>query len=127
MGYETYELPTNRNFGLTFGTVFLILAGLKSSVAPLIISSVFYLLALIAPLSLSAPNKLWIKFGALLNSMTTPVIMAVIFYLIVLPISIIMRARGHNPLKLQFDKNISTYWINTEPKTHEYKSMTQQF
>jgi len=127
VGHGTYEMPTNRNFGLTFGTVFLILASLKGSVAYIMISSVFYLLALVSPLSLSTPNKLWTKFGVILNSITTPIFMAVVFYLIVMPIGIIMRARGHNPLKLQFDKKTSTYWINAEIKSHEYKSMKQQF
>ena len=48
----------------------------------------------------------------------SPVIMGIIFYFVVTPTGLLMRLFGKDLLKLKYEKNISTYWIEKKgPKS----------
>ena len=126
---EKIKLPTNRNFGIVFFVVFLII-----SLFPLlidgnlriwsaIISVIFLILGLLNSSILSPLNKIWFKFGILLGSFISPIVMGLIFFTIVTPTALILRAFGKNLLQLKKnDKKV--YWI----KKNDIKSdMKNQF
>ena len=86
------KISSNRNFGLVFFTVFLIL-----SIWPLmyeepirvwsfLISIVFLILGLINSKILTPLNQFWFKFGMLLGSIIAPIVMGVVFFIVVTPI-----------------------------------------
>ena len=111
------KLPSNRNFGVVFFVVFLII-GLwplleKSEIRywSVFISSIFLLLGLINSNLLSPLNKIWFNFGKLLSKIITPLIMGVIFFLVVTPIGLIMRVLGKDILSLKYNENSKSYWI----------------
>ena len=124
---EKIKLPTNRNFGIVFFVVFLII-----SLFPLLIDgnlriwsaiiSVIFL-GLLNSSILSPLNKIWFKFGILLGSFISPIVMGLIFFTIVTPTALILRAFGKNLLQLKKnDKKV--YWI----KKNDIKSdMKNQF
>jgi uncharacterized membrane protein len=80
------KISSNRNFGLVFFFVFLII-----STWPLthdepvriwsgIISLVLLILGLMNSKLLTPLNKLWFKFGMLLAAIVAPVVMSVVFF-----------------------------------------------
>ena len=123
------KLPSNRNFGIVFFIVFLIIALwpiLKQNeirIWSLIISFIFFVLGLINSKLLTPLNKLWFKFGILLGNIISPIVMGIVFFLVVTPTGLIMRFFRKDILKLK--KNSSdTYWIN---KDNIKSSMRNQF
>ena len=123
------KLPTNKNFGIVFSIVFLIIAlfplindgGLR--VWSLIVSTIFLFLGLINSKILTPLNKIWFKFGLILGRIVSPVIMGVIFFLVVTPTALIMRLVGKDLLNLKFNK-YKSYWI---VKTGSKSNMKNQF
>ena len=126
---KNIKLPSNRNFGIVFFIVFLIIALwplLKQNeirIWSLIISFIFFVLGLINSKLLTPLNKLWFKFGILLGNIISPIVMGIVFFLVVTPTGLIMRFFRKDILKLK--KNTSdSYWIN---KDDTNSSMKNQF
>ena len=100
-------LPTNRNFGMVFTIVFLIISFwplLKSGNIrywSLIISIIFFVLALLNSDVLTPLNKIWMKFGLILGKIVSPIVMGFIFFGVVTPTGIIMRLLGKDLLNLK--------------------------
>ena len=123
------KIPTNRNFGIVFFIVFLLIGlwPLISSEDPrywsLIISFIFLFLGLLNSKILKPLNYLWYKFGIFLGNIVSPIVMGIIFFLVVTPIGIIMRILKKDILNLK-KNNKDTYWIKRkDSKT----SMKKQF
>ena len=123
------KLPTNKNFGIVFSIVFLIIALFpliddgNLRIWSLIVSTIFLFLGLINSKILTPLNKIWFKFGLILGKIVSPVIMGVIFFLVVTPTALIMRLVGKDLLNLKFNKHKS-YWIE---KTGPKSNMKNQF
>ena len=126
---QQIKLPSNRNFGIVFSIVFLIISiwPLLSQndirIWSLIISGIFLVLGLINSKILNPLNKLWFKFGIFLGKVISPIIMGIIFFFVVTPIGLIMRIFGKDVLNLKFSKN-KTYWIE---KSGPKSKMKNQF
>ena len=126
---DDIKISSNRNFGIVFFIVFLLLAvypilkGNDIRIWSLLISFVFLILGLINSKLLTPLNKLWFKFGLLLGKIVTPLIMGFIFFIVVTPIGILMRLLRKDLLNLKYDKK-KTYWIE---KTGPKSKMKNQF
>ena len=120
-------LPSNRNFGIVFTVVFLIvsfwplLKGGDLRYWSLIISFIFFVLALINSKLLTPLNKIWMKFGLLLGKIVSPIVMGIIFFFVVTPTGIIMRLLGKDLLNLK-KNNQNTYWIKKDNKNNNMKN-----
>ena len=123
------KLSSNRNFGIVFFAVFLIIAFWpllnhnEIRYWSLIISLVFFILGIINSKLLTPLNKIWFKFGILLGNIISPIVLALIFFLIVTPTAIILKIIGKDILNLK-NKNIKSYWIK---KNSNKNSMKNQF
>ena len=116
-------LPSNRNFGIVFFIVFLIIAlwPLLSQneirIWSLILSIIFLILGLINSNLLLPLNKAWFKFGIILGNFVAPIVMGVVFFLVVTPTGIIMRILKKDLLNLKYSDDKS-YWIKKKgPKS----------
>ena len=114
------KISSNRNFGLVFFIVFLIVSTWPLTneepvrIWSAIISLVFLILGLMNSKLLTPLNKLWFKFGMILGAIVSPVVMGVVFFLVVTPIGLIMRIIGKDVLNKKFDKKKITYWIKRD-------------
>ena len=126
---KNIKLPTNKNFGIVFSIVFLIIAlfplinSESLRIWSLIISAVFLFLGLINSKILTPLNNIWFKFGLILGRIVSPIIMGVVFFLVVTPTGFTMRLVGKDLLNLKFNKHKS-YWIE---KTGPKSNMKNQF
>ena len=126
---DDIKISSNRNFGIVFFIVFLLVAvypilkGNDIRIWSLLISFVFLILGLINSKLLTPLNKLWFKFGLLLGKIVTPLIMGFIFFIVVTPIGILMRLLGKDLLNLKYNEK-KTYWIE---KTGPKSKMKNQF
>jgi len=91
------------------------------------VAAVFLAAAFAAPRVLAPLNRLWHRIGMALHGIVTPVIMGILFFLTVMPTGLIMRLFGKDPLRLRFDAEAKSYWIQREPPGPEPDSMRNQF
>ena len=123
------KLPSNRNFGIVFFVVFLVISlysltfGGGVAKWSLAVSIVFLILGLINSKILTPLNRLWFKFGILLGRIVSPIVMALIFFAVVTPIGLIMRLLRKDLLNLKYNKKKS-YWIE---KNGPKSKMKNQF
>jgi hypothetical protein len=117
---------SNRSFGVVFAVVFAIL-GLTVHAGCLVVAAAFAAMAFFAPTWLTPLNRLWFRFGMLLHHVVNPVVMGVLFFVVILPIALLMRAFGKDPLRLKRDAQASSYWIAREPPGPAPGSMRKQF
>ena len=126
---DDIKIGSNRNFGIVFFIVFLIIAlypllnNENIRYWSLIISLIFLVLGLINSKILTPFNKLWFKFGIILGKIISPIVMGIIFFLVVTPIGFIMRVLGKDLLNLKYSKDKS-YWIE---KNGPKSKMKNQF
>ena len=120
---DEVKISSNRNFGIVFFVVFLLIAlypltySGEIRIWSAIISLIFLILGLLNSKILNPLNKLWFKFGIFLGKIISPLIMGMIFFLVVTPIGLIMRLLGKDVLNLKYNKNKS-YWIEKkDPKS----------
>ena len=124
------KIGSNRNFGLVFFTVFLILSIWPLMyegpirVWSLLISIVFLILGLMNSKILTPLNRFWFKFGMLLGSIIAPIVMGVVFFIVVTPIGLFMKIMNKDLLNKKYDKKKITYWIKYNKPT---STMKKQF
>ena len=116
-----------RKFGLSTGAISAGLFGLLLPWAfdhrlpwwPWVLFGVLSAWALIAPVSLHPVYRAWMKFGAVINRVTSPLILGIVFFLVIMPVGLVRRAFGRDSLARQFDAELSTYRVNTENRKKE--------
>jgi hypothetical protein len=124
---------SNRSFGIVFAVVFGLIGAwpLVSGNPPRLwaagIAIAFAIVALAAPHWLAPLNRLWFRVGLLLHRVVNPVVMGLIFFLTVVPIGLLMRAFGKDPLRLRREPAADSYWIARVPPGPEPGSMSRQF
>lgn len=130
---EHIEGSSDRVFGLVFAVFFLIVAGY-----PLIsggdirfwalgVGTIFLMLGLFRPSSLSKLNRLWMKLGILLGKIVSPIALGIVFYFTVFPIGVLMRMSGKDPLRLKYDSVVDSYWIARHPPGPDPRTFDKQF
>ena len=124
------KISSNRNFGLFFFVVFLIVgiwpltSGESIRIWFINISAIFLILGLMNSKLLTPLNKLWLKLGIILGIVIAPIAMGVVFFLVVTPIGLVMRLLGKDLINKKYDKKIKTYWIDRDKNIG---SMKKQF
>ena len=114
-----------RNFGFISGAFVSVLFGLllpwlfahSIPLWPWIVLAVLSSLALLLPSILAPVYKVWMNVGHVLGWINTRIILGVIFYFLLLPIGLLMRLFGKDPMarKLKRGEEIS-YRIFCPPK-----------
>jgi hypothetical protein len=124
---------SDRSFGVVFAIVFALIgfwpltAEASVHIWALFVSAGFLLVALIRPVLLATLNKLWTKFGFLLNKITSPVVLGVVFFLVITPFALVTRLFGRDVLRLAKDSGAKSYWIAREPAGPDPTSIKNQF
>ena len=130
---EAVAGSSDRAFGLVFAAVFAVvtvlplLKGHAPSWWALVPAAAFLVLALAAPDRLRPLNRLWLRFGLLLNRIVSPLVLGLLFYLVITPMAIAIRMMGKDLLNLRWDKQASTYWVERKPPGPEPETMRNQF
>jgi predicted membrane metal-binding protein len=130
---EDVARPPDRQFGLVFTAVFGVigawplLGGRPVRWWSLGLAAAFLLAALVAPRILAPLNQIWLRFGLLLHKCVSPIILGLVFFSTVTPIGFLLRWLGKDPLRLRFDPDATTYWIERRPPGPAGRSMPNQF
>ena len=85
------------------------------------------MLGLIAPAILAPLNRGWTRLGLLLFKVVNPIVLGLIFLVTIVPIGLLLRAFGKDPLRLKFEPQAPSYWIPRDPPGPAPDSMPHQF
>jgi hypothetical protein len=124
---------SNRAFGITIAAVCALIGGARLVFGQhyggwwLGAAALMLALALLWPAALAPLNWLWQRLGLLLYRVVNPVVMALVFFTTVVPIGLVMRACGKDPLRLRWEREAASYWIRREPPGPEAATMKNQF
>jgi len=122
-----------REFGLTFAVVFLIVAGwpLLDGRAPrlwaLAVAAGLTTASFVLPSLLATPSRLWRAVGDRLHKVTSPVILLLMFYVVLTPFALIARVFRRDPLGLARDPGRPTYWADRSGGPLDPESFRRQF
>jgi hypothetical protein len=121
-----------RRFGLTVGGAFLALALLAwwrghpaTASALAALGSCLVLAGLVIPTRLGPVERAWMALAHKLSRVTTPIALGAIFLLVLLPVGVLRRMLGGNPLVHRAPDG--SYWKERSEGERRSKSMKRQF
>jgi predicted membrane metal-binding protein len=135
---STHEIETSsdRSFGLTVGGILALIEAYRLwssgildtfGIILLAIAGPLFLLGLVYPKILAPLNKAWTKLGFLMFKIVNPIIMFLVYAITIVPIGLLMRLAGKDPMRMKLDKEAKTYWIERDPAGPSPESMKKQF
>ena len=130
---EEIHGSSDRSFGLVFAAFCALMAALGwwkgRPHAPYWTAAalVFAAVAVARPSLLGPLNRAWTRLGLLLFHVVNPVVMFLLYGLAIVPVGLVMRLLGKDPLRLRFEPEVASYWIPREPPGPAPETMTDQF
>ena len=118
------QIPSNKNFGITFGIIFLIVSIILffydlSYLLLAFIGLIFIFLGIINSKFLYPLNFIWFKFGIFLSRLISPLILFLMFYLIITPYALIVRLFKKEIREIKSKKKTlkgNTFWNKSDIK-----------
>lgn len=116
-----------RKFGITTGAIIVVLFAVffpwvfdaaTMPIWPWVVAGLLWVPALFVPNSLQPVYTTWMRIGHAIGWVNTRIILGLVFYIMVLPMGLIMRMFGKDPMARKYDKSVSSYRVKTvnEPK-----------
>lgn len=130
---QPIKTSSDRAFGLVFTAFFLfvglwpLLHGQAWRLWALILAAGFALVSLTRPAWLAPLNQQWTRLGLLLHKIVNPIVLGLIFLLSIVPISLLFRLLGKDPLRLKRKPDATSYWIPRQPPGPAPDSLPRQF
>jgi len=127
------ESSSDRSFGLVFAGFFVILAAYnwwhqgRWWPAQIVIATAFLAVALLRPNILAPLNRMWTKLGLLMAMVVSPIVLGLLFFVVVIPVGLLMRLSGKDPLRLRDGSGAGSYWIVRQPPGPAGDTMGDQF
>ena len=115
---DKLKKSTNKNFGIVFFIVFLIVAfypllnNQSIRIWSLIVSCLFLFLGLRNSILLTPLNALWFKFGVFLGKFVAPIVMGIVYFLVIFPTFVLLKIFKRNYLNIKKEKKMKTYWLD---------------
>lgn len=122
-----------RNFGITIGIAFGVLAGLlwwkgkDTYTVFIILSLVFVFFGLALPSLLKPLQKVWMTLAVILGWFMTRLILSILFYFVFTGIGLGSRLFGKQFLDLKMDHSKKSYWSYRELKPFNKNDYEKQF
>ena len=127
-----YTPKDNRKFGITVGIAFLLLASLmwwreRETGATILgaLGAALFIGGILLPNRLGSIHRGWMRFALMISKVTTPIFMGLVYYLSVLPIGIVMRVLGKNPMT-RHEKD-SSFWVDRRGEGALQSDLERQF
>ncbi len=118
-----------REFGLVTGGMLTLVFGLllpwiwnadSWPIWPWIVAAILSLIALTMPHILQPVYHWWMKLAHILGWINTRILLSIVFFVIFLPVGIILRLLGKDPMARKLDQDLNSYRVESKspPKNH---------
>ena len=108
-GLRRFAITLGLAVAVIFGVVLPFLFGFNYPTWPWIIAAVLIGWGLVAPSSLQAVYKGWMRFALLINKVTTPLVLGIVFVFLILPIGFVFKIFGRDIMHRRFDAGAKSY------------------
>ena len=127
------DLPGLRKFGLIFAGIIAVLFGLilpflfsgRYPWWPWVVAGLFVAWALAAPATMTGFYRGWMRFGFFVGGIVNRVLLSLVFFLVVLPIGIVFKLSGKDPMSRRWDEDADSY--RTLPNKADESRMDKPF
>ena len=117
-----------RSFGLIFAAMVAVLFGLLIPWLaghpwpywPWYIGGVVGTLGLVAPPLLYPLYRVWMAFGMVAGWINTRLILGLLFFVMLLPVGLLMKLIGRDPMRRGFDREATSYRIARTPAARDH-------
>ena len=128
------DVREERSFGLLVGGILAAMGGWWlyrgrfATAAPVLaaVGGLLVLLGLVVPRALATPFRLWMKLAEGMSFVMTRVILLLVFYVAIVPIGLLRRMVGSDPLRRRAGKSAS-YWTGYSPRQRDPKHFEKMF
>lgn len=116
-----------RHFGLLLGT--LVVAGFagipflrRHAIIgwPWLVAALLWAPALVAPAALRYLHRGWTRLGEALGWLNTRVILSLLYIIVVVPIGLVMRLAGRDPMERKFDPAADSYRVASQQRRNSH-------
>jgi saxitoxin biosynthesis operon SxtJ-like protein len=121
---EQADVKQLRSFGFTVGGVFLLIGlwpwfwrGEALRLWAIILAGLLMPLGLILPQLLAPLYKGWMAVGHVLGWINTRIILGILYYGLVVPMGLVMKILGHDPMRRAFVPGMESYRVVREPRS----------
>jgi hypothetical protein len=126
-GYIRPDRRALRKFGLTLGTVFVLLGlwpALRHHAHPRVtltaLGGSLAVLGALVPMLLLYPHRAWMLLGSLLGTINTRIILVVFFYVLFTPLALVMKLLKRDAMRRRYDPNATTYRVPSTLRSPEH-------
>lgn len=137
---DTSSRSEQRKFGLLMAGAFAVIGLIRFGVhwyrlgempgAPYVllgIAGFFLVFGLLLPGALKPVFVAWIRLAVVMNWAVTHVVLTLAFVLLFVPISLVWRVLGKDPLNRKWEKTQESYWQEIGESSDEYDDYLNQF
>ena len=110
-GLRRFGLLTGGIVGGLFGLIFPWILDLSFPVWPWVVCGTLVVWAIAAPLSMRPFYRYWMRFGLLLNRITTPIVLGFVYFIVITPTALIMRLGGRDAMARRFSEKADSYRV----------------
>lgn len=124
---------SERAFGLQFAILLTAialwpsLAGRHPRWWALAAGALLLLVSLARPSLLALPNAAWNQLSLLLGRVVNPLVTGLLFFTVFVPTALISRLWARDALRMRFDPQADSYWIDRQPPGPAGDTMPRQF
>ena len=124
---------TDRAFGRVMACVSVLLAlwlWRKPGPAAAVLLGLAAGLALVsqwAPAWLGPFNRGWALVGLALHRLVSPLALALVYLVAIVPVGLLLRLSGKDPMHRKFDPTAASYWVKRSPPGRADAQMRKQF
>jgi hypothetical protein len=118
-GLRSFALTTGGIVVALFGLLLPWLLELGFPIWPWVLGAVLSVWGLAAPATLRPVYRGWMRFGLLASRITTPIILGIVFYVVIMPMGLVMRLFGHDPMRRKLDTDEASYRVPSKPAPRE--------
>jgi uncharacterized membrane protein len=111
-----FGLITGAIVALLFGALLPWLFGGAFPLWPWLLAGVLCVWALALPASLKPVYKGWMAFGQVMGWINTRLILGIMFYLVFLPVGLVMKVLGKDPMSRSFMAEQPSYRVRREQR-----------
>ena len=105
---------------LMFGVVFPWLFSFSTPYWPFIAAFVFAVVALLKPMFLAPVNRVWLKLSNVLGWINTRLIMGLMFFVLIVPMGLVLRLLGKDPLSNKLFKDAESYRVISKVRSKKH-------
>ena len=130
-GLMNKDIQKYKEFGILMGTliptlfilVIPFLFNHERKYISIVIGLFFILTAISKPKLLKKPYIWWMKFGGILGWINSYLILGMVYLIVLIPISLIMKIFGHDPLSLNIKKTRTSFKIYNRKRTFDLEKI----